>query len=283
MLPQAKFQKFDSRKKYRWLADLLQDIRRACLDHRTSLALIQERLAILANYTAWFLDSPNIQLIDDITLLPTIKTQLRDLRQPDITAGAILARASEWYYACLALSGREPSDEDFLVTSVDRRPETEQNRPRSGIYLILDNIRSPFNVGSIFRTADATRVEQMLLCGYTPQPPQPKVMRTAMGAAMAIPWRHVEQTEAAIALLAGQGIPVIALETAEKSLSCFDYAFPRPVALLLGNEELGASDQVLRQCQALVSIPMLGLKNSLNVANATAIVLYEILRQHHWV
>jgi len=188
----------------------------------------------------------------------------------------------EWHSTFTEQSGRSLSDADFFITSRDSPGQENgaQKSARNRIILILDNIRSPFNVGSIFRSSDSTLVEEIILCGYTPRPPHKKLLRTAMGAAEWVPWSFQEQATDTIRQLKDQNIPVVALETSKQSKSCFHFDFPYPVALLLGNEELGQTDQAITLADHLVEIPMMGRKNSLNVASAAAIVLFEILRQN---
>lgn len=145
--------------------------------------------------------------------------------------------------------------------------------------LVLDNLRSAFNVGSIFRTADTARIERVITCGYTAHPPHPRLEKTALGTLDYVDTVHCESTEEAVAQLQGSGVPVWALETTSQSQTYTVAQFPRPVALVLGNEALGVSEDVLTKCDHLIEIPVFGFKNSLNVASASAVVLFEILRQ----
>lgn len=151
--------------------------------------------------------------------------------------------------------------------------------PRHPLILVLDNLRSAFNVGSIFRTADASRIEKLVLCGYTPRPPNPKLLKTSMGTLEFVKWEHVQSAREAVIGLQKCGVSVFALETTNTSHSLFTAALPRPSALVLGNEALGVSDEVLRRVDGIYEIPLFGFKNSLNVASAAAVSVFEVLRQ----
>ena len=157
--------------------------------------------------------------------------------------------------------------------------EAYERLPKHPLHLILDNLRSAFNVGSIFRTADTARVARILTCGYTAHPPHPKLEKTALGTLDYIHTDHFDTTVAAVESLRGQGTPVWALETTSRSKTFTSVTYPRPLALILGNEALGVSRDVLDLSDELVEIPMYGFKNSLNVAAACAVVVFEILRQ----
>ena len=157
--------------------------------------------------------------------------------------------------------------------------EVYQRLPRHSIYLVLDNLRSAFNVGSIFRTADTARIAGITTCGYTAHPPHPKLEKTALGTLDYVPTAHCDSTAAAVTSLQARNIPVWALETTSHSRIYTAVQYPRPLALVLGNEALGVNHLVLEQCDELIQIPMYGFKNSLNVASACAVVVFEILRQ----
>lgn len=159
-------------------------------------------------------------------------------------------------------------------------PDEFRKRPRMPIHLILDNLRSAFNVGSIVRTADCTLAEKVHFCGYTAHPPHKKLEKTSLGSLPFVPWEHHDDALSVVRCLKNKQIPVIALETTNHSRSVWDFEFPLPAALVVGNEALGVSRPVLESVDAIVEIPMLGFKNSINVAVASGIVLYEIQRQH---
>ncbi|HOF41804.1 MAG TPA: RNA methyltransferase [Candidatus Hydrogenedentes bacterium] len=152
-------------------------------------------------------------------------------------------------------------------------------RTRHPVHIVLENIRSAFNVGSIFRTSDAGAVEHIHLCGYTCHPPNLKLAKTALGAFDYVPWTHHEEPADAVKHLRGMGIPVVAIETADNARSVGTYIWPQPVAIVFGNEVKGISPELLSECDEIVRIPMLGYKNTINVATAFGIVLYDILGQ----
>ena len=152
-------------------------------------------------------------------------------------------------------------------------------RARHPVHVVLENIRSAFNVGSIFRTSDAGAVEHIHLCGYTCHPPNLKLAKTALGAFDYVPWTHHEDPTDAITHVRKAGIPVVAIETADHAKSLGGYEWSRPVAVVFGNEVKGITPELLSQCDEIVRIPMLGYKNSINVATAFGIVLYDILGQ----
>jgi tRNA G18 (ribose-2'-O)-methylase SpoU len=152
---------------------------------------------------------------------------------------------------------------------------------RSGIYVVLDGLRSAFNVGSILRTSDASAVQMVYLCGVTAYPPNPKLEKTALGAAEHVPWKYFKRTEDAIGELRAIDVPLIGVETVAESIPYTDFVFPDPVAIIFGHEIYGISDPVLNLLDKVVRIPMRGAKTSINVATACGIVLFEILKQHH--
>lgn len=138
-----------------------------------------------------------------------------------------------------------------------------------------------YNVGSLFRTADTARCAELVTCGFTPHPPNPKLVKTAFGAVDSVPTRHDESTLHAVRALQRSGIAVYAMETTERSLPYSKVAFPKEdgVALVLGNEQIGVDTSVMAAVDGIIEIPTFGTKNSLNVASAGAIVIYEVLRQ----
>ncbi|NPV13885.1 RNA methyltransferase [candidate division WOR-3 bacterium] len=162
-------------------------------------------------------------------------------------------------------------------------PEQFARLPRHPIYIILDNLRSAFNVGAIFRLADVTRAREILLCGYTAHPPHKKLEQTALGTTNSVPWRWFQNTVNAVLELKKNGVQIVALETVTGAPSFHRFTYQFPVGIVLGNEALGVSQQVLELCDGIVDIPVLGYKNSLNVATAAAVVLYELLRQGNWI
>ncbi|MBN1780034.1 RNA methyltransferase [bacterium] len=177
---------------------------------------------------------------------------------------------------------RQGLETNLHVRSFDSAlsPEAFSKLPKLPLTVVLDNLRSAFNVGSIIRTADCVRAQKLVFCGYTAHPPHQKLEKTSLGALPYIPWKHEPDIVQAVTALKAAGIPVIALETTNRSRLLWEAAFPLPAALVLGNEALGISPAVLRLADDIVEIPMMGFKNSINVAAAFAIAAFEIQRQH---
>lgn len=148
---------------------------------------------------------------------------------------------------------------------------------------VLDNIRSLYNVGSIFRTADASGVERLILCGITPAPPHPSMRKTALGADERVAWEQSRNGVAALGRLRLAGYRVAAIETGEGAVDLFDWQPEFPLAVVFGNEVEGVSPAMLDMCDARVSLPMHGIKRSLNVATAAGVVFYELLRRRRLV
>ncbi len=176
--------------------------------------------------------------------------------------------------------GAEDEAGRLVIRNRDRRPALEEyaRLPRLPITVVLDGLRSSFNVGAIFRSCECARIEELITCGITAHPPDEQVLRTSMGTWEYVPHRHLETVEAAVALARQRGARVVALETTSRSKSIYEMEFPRPLCLLLGNEALGLDEQALALADELVEIPLLGYKNSLNVSVAGGIALFEVLR-----
>jgi len=155
------------------------------------------------------------------------------------------------------------------------------NKNKKDFYVICHNIRSLYNVGSIFRTADALGVSKIFLSGYSGTPLNPKLSKTALGAEKIMPWEYNFSIWKLINKLKKDKINIIALETCGKTkLQNFKPKFP--LALILGNEIKGLSKNILKKCKSVVSIPMFGKKESLNVAVAFGIAGYEILKYRNF-
>jgi len=177
------------------------------------------------------------------------------------------------------VSGVEESNLDVRSQDLEMPFEQYAALPKFPVTLVLDNLRSAFNVGSIFRTADTARLQRIITCGYTAHPPHPRLDKTALGTVDYVDCVHAQSTREAVTDLQSQGVFVWALETTSESRCYTQVSYPRPVALVLGNEALGVERDVLDQCDALLEVPVFGYKNSLNVACTAAVVVYEILRQ----
>lgn len=146
------------------------------------------------------------------------------------------------------------------------------------IKVLLEDIRSAFNVGSIFRTSDAAGIEELILTGITPYPPHNRIPKTALGATESVKWQYIPDKMSAVEYC-GKTTEIIGVEITEDAISYFDYDFRKPVTLVFGNEITGVSEEMLRKCKKVVKIPMYGTKHSLNIATSYGIVVYEMVRQ----
>lgn len=149
------------------------------------------------------------------------------------------------------------------------------------IIVVLDNIRSMHNVGSVFRTADAFLLEGIYLCGYTPQPPHRDIHKTALGATETVEWKYFETTLDAVNQLKNDGYTVVAAEQVDTSVSLNEFdtnAFDK-LAVVFGNEVSGVDEEVILACEGTIEIPQAGMKHSLNISVATGIVLWELVRE----
>ena len=159
--------------------------------------------------------------------------------------------------------------------------EGDTAQPRRGqafpIVLVLDRLRSAHNVGNIFRLAEVARVEQVLTCGYTASPPHPKLAKTARGCDQLVPSRHLDDALTAVTELQTAGYRVVAVETVTTAATIWEATFAFPVAFVFGNEALGIDADALAACDEVVQLPCFGCKNSLNVGNCAAVVVYRAL------
>lgn len=168
------------------------------------------------------------------------------------------------------------TDADFIVTGRDICGREPSIMP---VTVILDNLRSSFNVGGIFRTGECVGVQKIVLCGYTATPGNRKTGRSALGAQDFVSWEQDVTACSAVEKVKRQGIPVIALETVEGAPAPHAVAFEFPCAVVLGNERFGLSQKLLSAADIVVSIPVYGRKNSLNVVSAFSVCAYELRRQ----
>ncbi len=149
---------------------------------------------------------------------------------------------------------------------------------KNPIIVIADNIRSMNNIGSIFRTCDAFLVEEFILCGITPTPPHREIQKTALGATESVKWSYDKSTSEVVKRLHDNGYKVLAAEQAKNSTMLNELKLDKgeKVAIVLGNEVDGVSQEVVDMCDDCVEIPQFGTKHSLNVCNSCAIVLWQI-------
>ncbi|MCK4559946.1 MAG: RNA methyltransferase [Calditrichia bacterium] len=152
-------------------------------------------------------------------------------------------------------------------------------KDRFPFYVLCENIRSLYNVGSIFRTSDAIRLEKLYLTGYTGYPPRKEIDKTALGAVDSVEWEQFENPIEAARQIKKNNISIIALEHTSESIPYDKYEFKFPFCLLLGNEVEGLTDELIQEADASIEIPMFGLKQSLNVSVAFGVVMYHALAQ----
>lgn len=148
------------------------------------------------------------------------------------------------------------------------------------VTLLLDNVRSAYNVGSFFRTADATGIEKICLCGISGTPQNPALRKTALGAEQTVPWEHSWDAPAVARRLIERQYEIAAIETSVHAVDLFDWQPRFPVCLVFGHEVDGIRPELAALCDTHIRIPMLGRKHSLNVATAGGVVLYELLRKY---
>jgi tRNA G18 (ribose-2'-O)-methylase SpoU len=149
------------------------------------------------------------------------------------------------------------------------------------IVVVLDNVRSCNNVGSVFRTSDAMLVAKICLCGITATPPDKEIHKTALGAENTIDWEYYKETNAVVELLRKDGYTIIAIEQVEGSISLCDYV-PSPdekLALIFGNEVKGVQQEVVNLCDKTIEIPQFGTKHSFNIAVSAGIVLWDLFNK----
>jgi tRNA G18 (ribose-2'-O)-methylase SpoU len=163
--------------------------------------------------------------------------------------------------------------------SVDEFKKSKKNP----LVVVLDNVRSMYNVGSVFRTADAFRIEAIYLCGITSCPPHPEIHKTALGAEDAVDWYYIKSALETVKTLQQQGYEVLAIEQVEGSTMLQDFMpeTNKKYAVVFGNEVKGVSQDVVDCCDGCLEIPQFGTKHSLNVSTAAGIVMWEMTTVNH--
>lgn len=151
---------------------------------------------------------------------------------------------------------------------------------KTPITIVLDNVRSALNVGSVFRTSDAFLIENIILCGITATPPNKEIRKAALGASESVNWEFEENTLDAVLKLKEKGYHIMGIEQADKSSKLNDFTLPkRPIAIIMGNEVKGVSQEVINNCDEVMEIPQFGTKHSLNISVTTGIVIWELWRK----
>jgi len=155
--------------------------------------------------------------------------------------------------------------------------ETIHKVKKLPVHVILSSIRSNYNVGSIFRTSDGTMIEKLYLCGYTPHPPKKEILKTALGATESVKWEYVKDPKEVIKKLKKNNVKIVALELTDSPKPYYEiHAKDFPVCLLVGNEITGVSQELLDLCDYAIEIPQYGIKQSLNVAVAYGVAIFEL-------
>ena len=168
------------------------------------------------------------------------------------------------------------------VTEIGRMSVEEfRESEKQGLVVVLDHVRSLYNVGSVFRTCDAFRLSGVFLCGITATPPHPEIHKTALGAEQSVPWKYFEHTEDAVEQLHSEGYCVLAVEQCEGSMMMQDFHFEEGVkyALVFGNEVKGVQQRVVDMCEGCLEIPQYGTKHSMNVSVTAGIAIWSIVVQ----
>lgn len=158
--------------------------------------------------------------------------------------------------------------------------EEFKNAKKTPITIILDNVRSALNVGSIFRTSDAFLINKIILCGITAIPPNKEIRKTALGSTESVIWEYAKNTIDIITNLKKEGVYVIAIEQTECAKSLNTFNLPnQPLAIVLGNEVNGVSQEAVDKCNEVIEIPQFGIKHSLNISVAAGIAIWEIYKK----
>jgi 23S rRNA (guanosine2251-2'-O)-methyltransferase len=177
------------------------------------------------------------------------------------------------FYLCAM---RKLSMDELGRKTAEEVKQAEKHR----FIVVLDNIRSMHNVGSVFRTADAFLAEAVFLCGYTPQPPHRDIQKTALGATESVDWIYYEKTTDAVTQLKEKGYRIYGIEQTDNSISLEKIGSEtnEPIAVIFGNEVEGVDEEVLKMCDGVIEIPQFGMKHSLNISVAAGIVMWELVR-----
>ncbi len=150
---------------------------------------------------------------------------------------------------------------------------------RFPVAVIAENVRSLYNVGSMFRTSDGALIEKLWLCGYTGFPPRKEITKTALGSVETVPWENNTDTISIIKKLKSEGYSIVALEHTDSSVNYLEAEYKFPICLMLGNEVEGLSEEAVSLADAAVEIPMYGIKQSLNVSVAYGILVYHLIEE----
>ncbi|MFA6992181.1 MAG: TrmH family RNA methyltransferase [Candidatus Gracilibacteria bacterium] len=154
-----------------------------------------------------------------------------------------------------------------------------KKKKRNPIYALLDNVRSMYNVGAVFRTSDGVLLKKLYLCGITAAPPRKEISKTALNADEVVPWEYCDNAVSIVKKLKKQGVKIVAVELAHGAENYSKVRYKFPVCFIFGHEIYGVSDELMKFVDESVTVPMLGRANSLNVATCYGIIVYEALNQ----
>lgn len=245
-------------RRHKWVADWLRKIYADILESRCSEKSLELFFADYMKIRAW------------------LQAPVDSARKPE-SHRKWLEFVSQGFHEHLKLSGKGLSEANFLPR-VSRGDSASGGpwKPSVNYRVAMDNIRSAFNVGSVLRVADAVGFESVLLSAKTPGNGHLQVVKTSMGCAGWIPQKRYARLHAALGRAKREGYSVIGIETVPESSAYTEFPWPDKGIVVLGNEEYGISEDVLRACDDFVHLPMRGFKNSVNVANAFSVVAFHI-------
>jgi len=173
---------------------------------------------------------------------------------------------------------RKLKNEELGRKSLDEFKKAE----KKPLVLVLDNIRSLNNVGSVFRTADAFLIKAIYLCGITARPPHREIQKTALGATESVDWKYFDKVDDAINELHSENVEVLAIEQADKSIMLMEFIpdMDKEYAFILGHEVNGVSDNAIQLCDGVIEIPQYGTKHSLNISVSVGIIIWHFLTDY---
>lgn len=258
-----KFLGFTLEKQYKSVLEMLSALEQNIFDPDMRIALMQH----LQECLVW---------LPSTGLKTAVATDLLTLRQLDASMSP--HQIISFINPILNTHQQSRADSDYDISHYDGTSNPLYKRYQSNlpVYAVLDNLRSAYNVGAIFRNAECFGIKKLYLCGITPTPANPKVIKTAMGTEAYVPWQYYPTTQEAIAFLRQNSIELIALETSADAIILQDYTPTQPLALILGNEALGIDPEIIKHVDNILTIPIFGFKNSFNVSTAFAIAAYSI-------
>ena len=169
---------------------------------------------------------------------------------------------------------RKLNNSELKRITIEEFKKTTKNK----VVVILDNVRSAQNVGSIFRTSDAFLVEKIYLCGITPPPPSNEIRKTALGATKSVEWEYQTNTYDVVRLLKQKGYNIVGVEQAEKSTSLENFKIDKPTAFIFGHEVEGIDQNIINECDEVLEIEQFGTKHSLNISVCAGIIIWKAIK-----